>query len=113
MNSRHLPPLPAHWSPEQALAVFECLHWLRGQLWTMYGPAVQRAWCDQLAPRSPRFTSSATLVPALRGGGACATITSGAKVCDLISETAASVSPSCATRSFAVRSVSRIPASMS
>jgi hypothetical protein len=48
------PPLPAHWSPEQALAVFECLHWLRERLWSMYGPAVQQAWVAQLAPRSPR-----------------------------------------------------------
>ncbi len=48
------PPLPAHWSPEQALAVFECLHWLREQLWSMYGPEVQQAWAAQLVPRSPR-----------------------------------------------------------
>jgi hypothetical protein len=36
-------PLPAHWSPEQALAVFECLQALREQLWAMYGTAVQQA----------------------------------------------------------------------
>jgi hypothetical protein len=42
--------LPQHWSPEQALAVFECLHALREQLWLAYGPAVQRAWRDQLVP---------------------------------------------------------------
>ena len=55
MTSREVgaPPLPAHWSPEQALAVFECLHWLREQLWAMYGPAAQPAWIAQLAPRSP------------------------------------------------------------
>jgi hypothetical protein len=46
-------PLPAHWTPEQALAVFECLHALREQLWSMYGPAVQQAWCAQLAPQLP------------------------------------------------------------
>jgi hypothetical protein len=45
------PSLPAHWTPEQALAVFECLQALRGQLWAMYGPAVQQAWQDQLMPR--------------------------------------------------------------
>ncbi|MGE0331759.1 MAG: hypothetical protein AB7P37_13805 [Ramlibacter sp.] len=42
------PWLPTHWSPEQALAVFECLHALREQLWMMYGSAAQQAWCDQL-----------------------------------------------------------------
>ena len=45
--------LPAHWTPEQALAVFECLHALREQLWSMYGCAVQQAWRDQLAPQLP------------------------------------------------------------
>jgi hypothetical protein len=44
------PLLPGHWSPEQALAVFECLHALREQLWAMYEPAVQQAWRDQLLP---------------------------------------------------------------
>jgi hypothetical protein len=55
MTSREAAPplLPAHWSPEQALAVFECLQALREQLWTMYGPAVQQAWRDQLAPQQP------------------------------------------------------------
>jgi hypothetical protein len=43
-------PLPTHWTPEQALAVFECLHALREQLWVMYGSAVQQAWRDQLLP---------------------------------------------------------------
>lgn len=47
------PPLPAHWSPEQALAVFECLHALREQLWVMYGPAAQQAWRDQLVKQQP------------------------------------------------------------
>ena len=44
------PLLPAHWSPEQALAVFECLHALREALWASYGPQVQQAWRDQLLP---------------------------------------------------------------
>jgi hypothetical protein len=47
------PPLPTHWSPQQALAVFECLHALREQLWVMYGSAAQQAWCEQLLPRQP------------------------------------------------------------
>jgi hypothetical protein len=46
--------MPTHWSPEQALAVFECLHWLREQLWSSYEPEVQQAWAAQLAPPSPR-----------------------------------------------------------
>ena len=44
------PLLPQHWSPEQALAVFECLHALREALRASYGPQVQQAWCDQLLP---------------------------------------------------------------
>ena len=47
------PPLPQHWSPEQALAVFECLHALREQLWAIYGPAVQQAWREQLVHHDP------------------------------------------------------------
>jgi hypothetical protein len=43
--------LPSHWSPAQALAVFECLELLRDQLWLAYGPEIQRAWRDQLAPQ--------------------------------------------------------------
>ena len=42
--------VPLHWTPEQALAVFECLHALRAALWTGYGPQVQQAWRDQLVP---------------------------------------------------------------
>ena len=43
--------LPSHWSPKQALAVFECLELLRDQLWLAYGPEIQRAWRAQLAPQ--------------------------------------------------------------
>lgn len=42
------PPLPTHWSPEQALAVFECLQVMREALWAAYGPQVQQAWREQL-----------------------------------------------------------------
>jgi hypothetical protein len=46
--------LPSHWSPTQALAVFEYLELLREQLWLAYGPEIQRAWRDQLVPhRAP------------------------------------------------------------
>jgi hypothetical protein len=43
--------LPSHWSPSQALAVFECLELLRDQLWLAYGPEIQRAWRAQLVPQ--------------------------------------------------------------
>ena len=42
--------LPSHWSPKQALAVFECHELLREQLWLAYGPDIQRAWRGQLVP---------------------------------------------------------------
>jgi hypothetical protein len=44
--------LPSHWSPEQALAVFECLELIRDQLWLPYGLDIQRAWRAQLVPES-------------------------------------------------------------
>lgn len=44
------PFVPMHWTPEQALAVFECLHAMREALWAAYGPQVQQAWRDQLMP---------------------------------------------------------------
>lgn len=45
--------IPRHWTPEQALAVFECLQALRHALWDAYGPQVQQAWRDQLVPDGP------------------------------------------------------------
>ena len=46
--------LPSHWSPSQALAVFECLELMREQLWLAYGPEIQRSWRRQLVPdRAP------------------------------------------------------------
>lgn len=47
------PAVPLHWTPEQALAVFECLHAMREALWAAYGPEVQQAWRDQLVPDGP------------------------------------------------------------
>ena len=44
------PVVPTHWSPEQALAVFECLQAMRQALWVPYGKQVQQAWRDQLVP---------------------------------------------------------------
>ena len=45
--------VPLHWTPEQALAVFECLHVMREALWTVHGTQVQQAWRDQLVPSGP------------------------------------------------------------
>jgi hypothetical protein len=42
--------VPLHWTPEQALAVFECLQALRQALWVVYGDQVQQAWREQLMP---------------------------------------------------------------
>ncbi|HEX9571506.1 MAG TPA: hypothetical protein VF969_04545 [Burkholderiales bacterium] len=42
--------VPAHWSPQQALAVLECLHAMREAIWSAYGPQAQQAWRDQLVP---------------------------------------------------------------
>jgi len=45
--------VPLHWTPEQALAVFECLQALRQALWYVYGSQVQQAWCEQIIPEGP------------------------------------------------------------
>jgi hypothetical protein len=42
--------VPTHWSPEQALAVLECLHAMRESVWVVYGSQAQQAWRDQLVP---------------------------------------------------------------
>ena len=49
--------IPRHWTPEQALAVFECLQVLRHALWDAYGQQVQQAWREQLVPdgQPPQF----------------------------------------------------------
>jgi hypothetical protein len=48
--SASAPIVLRHWTPEQALAVFECLQALRQALWSEYGPQVQQAWREQLVP---------------------------------------------------------------
>ena len=47
------PAVPMHWTPEQALAVLECLQTLRQALWASYGPQVQQAWRDKVVPDGP------------------------------------------------------------
>ena len=45
--------IPGHWTPEQALAAWECLHAVREALWVLYGPQMQQAWREQLEPATP------------------------------------------------------------
>lgn len=44
--------IPGHWTPEQALAAWECLHAVREALWVLYGSQMQQAWVEQLEPAS-------------------------------------------------------------
>jgi hypothetical protein len=46
-----------YWTPEQALAVAECLQAMREALWIAYGSQIQQAWCEQLNPtgKPPEF----------------------------------------------------------
>lgn len=55
--TRHQVPslqVPAHWTPAQALAVFELLDLLRDHLWLQYGPDIQQAFRDQIDDHDPR-----------------------------------------------------------
>ena len=45
--------IPSHWTPEQALAAWECLQAVREALWALYGPQMQQAWVKQLETASP------------------------------------------------------------
>jgi hypothetical protein len=48
--------IPAYWSPEQALAVFELLDDLRDKIWAHYGLGLQQLIAEQqqTVPRRPR-----------------------------------------------------------
>lgn len=50
MTSPSMPPIPDHWTPDQALAVFELIDLLRDQIWLAYGPAIQRASREDRLP---------------------------------------------------------------
>lgn len=52
-HERPAPILPEYWSPQQALAVFECLDALTENLWASYGPRTQHAWREQLVHERP------------------------------------------------------------
>ena len=56
-SSSASPVVPSHWTPEQALAVAECLQAVRQALWALYGPQMQQAWREQLVPEGvpPEF----------------------------------------------------------
>jgi hypothetical protein len=56
MTTQHIRPLtlPEHWTPAEALAVFEMIDLLREQLWTCYGPDIQEAFRDQIIDHDPR-----------------------------------------------------------
>jgi hypothetical protein len=45
--------LPTHWSPEQAVAVFEILDELREQVWARYGLQIQQALRDECDTADP------------------------------------------------------------
>jgi len=55
MKRRAPPILPDHWTPKQALAVFELLDFIRDQLWEQYHRDIQRAMrADRAAAADPR-----------------------------------------------------------
>ena len=45
--------IPGHWTPEQALAAWECLRAVQDALWTLYGPQMQQAWRETLDSDGP------------------------------------------------------------
>ena len=50
MTTQRIHPitLPEHWTPAEALAVFEMLDLLRDHLWNRYGRDIQLALRDQI-----------------------------------------------------------------
>ena len=45
--------LPTHWSPEQAVAVFEILDELRKHVWARYGLQIQQVLRDERSTAAP------------------------------------------------------------
>ena len=45
--------LPTHWSPEQAVAVFEILDELREHVWACYGLQIQQVLRDERCTAAP------------------------------------------------------------
>jgi len=54
--------LPSHWSPEQALAVYEFIHQLCEQLWCQYRQDLERS----LGPEATFFIQPPTAPPQQR-----------------------------------------------
>jgi len=56
MTGQRIRPLtlPEHWTPAEALAVFEMIDLLRDHLWCCYGREIQEAFRDQITDRDPR-----------------------------------------------------------
>lgn len=56
MTSRYHQPLqlPTHWTPNEALAVFEFLDLLRDRLWLQYAQDIQQAFREQIQDHGPR-----------------------------------------------------------
>jgi hypothetical protein len=52
MNPQHrdLARPPPHWTPDEALAVFEFVDMLRDQIWNLYGTDIQAALRAQTTP---------------------------------------------------------------
>ena len=46
--------LPDHWTPEQALAVFEMLDLMRDRLWLLYAADIQHAMRDDQQRVNPQ-----------------------------------------------------------
>ena len=59
--------IPRHWTPEQALAILECLQLLRQALWDAYGPQVQQAWREH--PQEPDVFRVLAYLHMARGAG--------------------------------------------
>jgi hypothetical protein len=45
--------LPEHWTPAEALAVFEMIDLLRDQIWDCYGHDIQQALREQIDEPDP------------------------------------------------------------
>ena len=45
--------MPTHWSPEQAVAVFEFLDELREHVWARYGAQIQQVLRDERSTADP------------------------------------------------------------
>ena len=56
MTTPHIRPLalPDHWTPEQALAVFELIDLLRDELWRLYALDIQRVLRNEQQCPDPR-----------------------------------------------------------